>query len=324
MCKILVVPHVGKKFRKAATQFMLKAVKPMSETDGDGLGYMAITDDNRLVGEKWRYNKQSFKMRDRLSLEELKLFKKYRGMVTAPEDQYRCYGGEYDSGDLKSWCLHTRFATCGKSIQNTHPFFTETSALIHNGVINNPTKLKQSTCDSEHILNEYIDHGVANDVKKIQKVANELTGYFACAVYAKTDYDEWILDVFKDQGATVFGVFVEQLGTMVFCTSGALVQGICKTLRWKCSRAFQVLDNVLNRFDVDTGDVIDTQEFKKVYRVPAASVTTYGSTGNGHFNRGHLFNSGWDSFESKRSVGTDIEEEKAEMAVDKYIETLDD
>ena len=56
--------------------------------------------------------------------------------------------------------IHGRYATCDVNIDNTHPFIDRNHGLIHNGVVSSDTyEPKNSTCDSEILLQAYLDAG---------------------------------------------------------------------------------------------------------------------------------------------------------------------
>lgn len=326
MCKLFIVPSVTQENRANAEKLLKAMVKPLTANDPHGFGYMGITDDNRLVGEKWVDPAKAFKLRKSVDPEEMKIYKRFVSMLKKPFDAYRAYGGEFNLQGLKSFAAHGRFATCGVSIENTHPFFTENHALIHNGVISNADKLtmKQSTCDSETILNEYIAAKVERNISAIQTVANKLSGYYACAVYARTEYNDWVLDVFKDAKADLYGVFVQGVG-MVFVTSPESLWVACRKTKLKMSKAYPVLSNRINRFDVDTGDAVDFELFDKVSLV-SSKVTMLddgrsfsASRSYGHY--GSSVNEGWpDSWAPDRDTHGEPDEP---VGVDEYVKGLD-
>lgn len=71
--------------------------------------------------------------------------------------------------------IHGRNATNAVNVANTHPMVAENAALVHNGVVNS-TKHDNinegCTCDSELLLNAYIEGG-------IEEVEKEINGYYA-------------------------------------------------------------------------------------------------------------------------------------------------
>jgi len=110
-----------------------------------------------------------------------------------------CFGFADDqNGDSPSnggfLLIHGRKATCGKSLENTHPMLDGAgSALIHNGIVRSSTiKNENSTCDSELLIRAM----QANDEKRLA----EITGYFAFGMIQPSD-SGWLLHIAKDDTA---------------------------------------------------------------------------------------------------------------------------
>ena len=93
------------------------------------------------------------------------------------------------------WLLiHGRRATCGVSVENTHPMLADGSAaLIHNGVVQSETVENiNTTCDSELLLRAMDSRGT--------KGLEEIQGYFAFAMLRK-QRDGWHAAVVRDDTA---------------------------------------------------------------------------------------------------------------------------
>lgn len=260
MCKIMVIPGIKptKAIQTKVRKFMVAAQPFMCQFDNDGFGFMAVG-DRGLHTEKWLKTEDAFWDRTILGGSETGLIEKYKGFISGGQ-KYAVTG--QTNSLLYSVAMHSRMATCEKSIANTHPFRDGDSALIHNGVISNAKELtfKHSTCDSETILNEYNKCNVSGNVENISEVVYALEGYFACAVFTKIG-NQWVLDIFRDDRASLVGVFVHELQTMVFCTTKEIVDATLKKLGWKQGVAYAVSDNMLVRLDAVTGDVLASTEF---------------------------------------------------------------
>src|SRR5690606_14634206 len=152
------------------------------------------------------------------------------------------------------------------SLSNVHPFVSGDgkTALIHNGVITNHDLLtkKFSTCDSEVILHEYDDCSVKDEISKIQQVADNLWGWYACAVISQNSDGKWLLDIFKEMQANVTVTYVHQLDSVVFCTDGEMIKEACKRLKWQYSTILDVEPDVIIRHDAMTGEVLQVQAFE--------------------------------------------------------------
>jgi hypothetical protein len=90
--------------------------------------------------------------------------------------------------------LHGRRATCGISVENTHPMLADGSvALIHNGVVRSDTVENISTtCDSELLLRAMDSGGTAG--------LSAISGYFAFAMLRRRR-DGWHAAIVRDDTA---------------------------------------------------------------------------------------------------------------------------
>lgn len=239
---------------------LAKAILPyMTAEDNDAVGYAAIKD--RLCGERWLNVNQAFGPRS-----GHKLYTKTNERLEASPQQ-NSFGDRFGINTTSAMILHARYATCGKGIENTHPFVSEDgkTALIHNGVIGTRgLEFITSTCDSEGILNEYLKHDVSNNPDNIQKVFNKLTGAFACAVLTEDSNGKRYLDLFRNaEYPTLFCSYVSELGTMIFCTKPDMLENAVKDLGWSMETMHMVKDNSYIRMDAKTGEYVIAKEVKK-------------------------------------------------------------
>lgn len=263
MCKLMIMPGITNETQENAWKLIKEMAKKMS-TGGekDGLGYSAIDSEGKMFGERWHINDQAFDKRESLNPVEEEIINSFNGILNK-DVKYNNFG-ELNYEGLRSITMHTRLATSGKEFYNTHPFVLDDTSLIHNGVIFNTSKLTmlQSTCDSETILNLYVEHNVMNKPKNIQKVVDELDGYFACAVFSKTEDGTPILDIFKDNRAQLNAVFIKELNTIVFSTALGHIKEACEKLSFSITSVFEVADNFMVRMNALTGKVIGTWQIK--------------------------------------------------------------
>lgn len=270
MCKIMVMAGINNKNRKLAIEFTKLMAKQLTPGNSDGLGYAALNTKGELFGERWLNNSDAFvnrPMNQSLTKEESLLVDKYKGFLIpdVPAPVYNSFG-KIDEDNIAAITLHTRLATSGKEFINTHPFVLDETSLIHNGVISNASDLKmiQSTCDSEAILNEYVENRVMDKPENIRKVANKLQGYYACGVFSKPRSGGNILDIFKDSRAVLEAAYIVDLRTIVFSSRLADIRAVCSQMGMEVGRAFKVSDDMLLRIDPISGDVLSTQKFKSV------------------------------------------------------------
>lgn len=269
MCKVLII--TGIEDSKLAVEFMKASAKPMSVGNSDGIGYSAITRDNKLFMEKWHDN---FRFMGDYGIITPQVIEQINPHIEALKPFYKIpeskinFGsyGNNDLDNITTVTMHTRFATCGKEFENTHPFVYNDTSLIHNGVIYNAHTLnlnKISTCDSENALQVYLEENVAtqssHDLTKLQtqKFLDRLKGYWAFGILAKNIEGKYHLDVVKD-GATLYYAFIPALGKncMVFSTAKDTLTIASKAIGAELTDADikPVRDHELYRFDAITGE----------------------------------------------------------------------
>lgn len=310
MCKIMIMPGIKPENVEETWAFVEEMSRLMSFSNSHGLGYAAINDKGNLFGERWFNNDDAFDVRNSTTDNDKTILDKFKGFLYTDRkpNVYNTFGDINDKS-LKAITLHARFSTNTKSMENTHPFVRDNTSLIHNGIIRNHDKLKKltSTCDSEVILNSYVDHDVMNDITAIQKVVDELQGYYACGVFSRTNEGKVILDVFKDTQAQLSAAFIEEFDTIVISTDLDDIKKACKTLNLTISSDYKVASNSLIRLDALTGEVIQTYEFKQ-----KESSYSYNGYGNNYGNGWYSDEYGYRDNESK---GTCNYEPKSTTAI---------
>jgi hypothetical protein len=253
MCKVLI--STGISHQTNALKFM-RASKPfMSRADKDGIGYLATDSLGNMFSEKWHNNNDFLSNRLTDSV-----FKRIESMIDENIGGYASHGS-IKHKDITSLALHTRFATCGREFNNTHPFIIDGVGLIHNGVIGNSRELinKISTCDSETILNQYLKFDVRNNPSNISQVTDTLQGYWALGIIGTTNDGIPYLDVVKNDTANLFVTSIKELGkdNITFCTTKDILIDTIKSCGFNNSaKIFKVKSNVLTRFNALTGEVI--------------------------------------------------------------------
>lgn len=264
MCKIMIIPGVQPdKAAKAAK--LAKAARPyLTKEDRDAFGYAALTRDGQIFGERWTEVHEAFRdwTKDKAAFKKLtSILGREAVRMIAPSGQYNSFGTKSD--DVCTWLLHARTATCGGGVENAHPFIRDGHALIHNGMIHNSHALKNltSTCDSETILNAYVDADVANDGTKINNVATVLRGWYAVAVLAPTP-SGYVVDVFRDGMANLICGYVPDLDTVVFCTKAEILRSACNAAGLKVVHVQEVPKECMYRVDAVTGAGIEIFEFE--------------------------------------------------------------
>ena len=261
MCKVMAMAGLKEENRKAAWQFIKAARTFMTANDPHGLGYAASC-ENGIFGERWVNPNTAFKHREQAP-HDLRIIAQL-GDAVASEQHYNSFGDITYQYHADAIIYHSRYATCSKGLKNTHPFVSNNTALIHNGVISNSRELKNitSTCDSECILNEYVDKFVNYDPTRIEAVADNLSGYYACCVLTEDAEGTRVLDIFKDSGASLYCAYIKKLDAVVYCTSGEIITKTLKRLQWGGVTAIHTVnEGYLIRINCETGDVMSKHEF---------------------------------------------------------------
>lgn len=260
MCKILMIAGLTESKQNAANRFLMAAMPGMVENDKDGVGYVAShLETGELFGERWMSPKAAFRRREPLTARDVALREHLRLAVNI-EESYNSFGNR---GAFSSVMLHARFATCGVSLKNVHPFVREDTALIHNGVITNPDDFRRilSTCDSEAILDGYLSMGVDTHIDSVSDLANALEGYYACGVLGRDRDGVRIMDIFKSDTASLYVSWVKSLETWVYCTRAEIIRDAAKKARTSCSTPREIQTGWIIRLNAETGENMGTCQF---------------------------------------------------------------
>jgi hypothetical protein len=266
MCKVLMTVGVKKSKRILNAKFLMASLPFMSKTDNDGLGY-AAGDGTNLWGERWLNNHSAFKTRNGYGKIAAKMNSVFGDALTTNEKEYNSFG-QGKMVNASSILLHTRKATCSKNIMNTHPFVIDDTALIHNGVISNSSKVMEefketqvSTCDSEAILQEYLYNGVNLDPEQIKNVSDMIDGWYVVGVISKNKDGRQVVDVFKCDNSSLQVAWIKELENFVFCTTMDILEKTAKAAGMKILESNTLKGGYLFRFDAVTGEKLAQVEF---------------------------------------------------------------
>lgn len=253
----------------AARRFVQAAMPAMTKGDRDGVGYVASAlSDGELFGERWLSPSAAFKYRTTLTRRDLELQKSLKGAVQL-EERYNAFGPEHAT-PFGAIIAHSRMATCGVSLTNTHPFVKDETGLCHNGVITNSHSFKStlSTCDSEAILTSYLDNDVDAFPENIQETAKELEGYYACGILARDRENRRVLDIFRSPGASLYVAWVHSVEAWAYCTKAEILRDAARRARTKLASVHEIKSGYLIRLDAITGEGLSVTEFTPAERRP--------------------------------------------------------
>jgi hypothetical protein len=202
MCKLFAIVEIESKSN--AELFARKAIKFVTEHDDDGLGIMRLG-ENGVHIQRWVEVPLIPTMRSTLD--------RFQHVL----ELNRNTEGRRSPHELYGIGIHGRYATCEVNIQNTHPFYRNGSALMHNGIIQNHHQFDKplSTCDSEALLTRYIDADAKRHPKHLTEALKPIRGYFAAIVFN----DEGTIDVWRDDRTTLFMAHVKGVGVVIATTA---------------------------------------------------------------------------------------------------------
>lgn len=257
MCKVMILKGIE---NSALALDFMKAVAPnMSIWNTDGIGYSAINSKNELFSEKWHRNYQFMDTESVIDKDTLEALAPYKSRLPGLALNYQSYG-EVTRDDLRTVTMHTRYATCGKTFENTHPFIDNGMSLIHNGVIENHVALalnKVSTCDSENALQLYNNEqlNLATSIEKFQEFTDKLKGYWAFAFLAKNAEGIYMLDIVRER-APLYWAHIPEIGEecFVFATAKDIItEGLSKLGIKLTDQIYLLTESYYHRFNAVTG-----------------------------------------------------------------------
>lgn len=264
MCKVYIATGINDSNREGHEKLYKAMAEVLSKeyNHRDGLGYAAVDKDGNLFGERWLVNADAFKVRNPLTERDKTLVNKFLNFLDKKET-YNSFGN-VNLENITSITLHTRLATSGKEFSNTHPFVEGDTSVIHNGMINNHASFRKSssTCDSEAILTQYIDLGVAQDITKAVDLSKALSGYYACALYSRDKDGKRILDVMKSSTAALIGGYIKELDSVVFTSLLSHLEEGCKMAGLTLETNYEVTALSMLRLDPITGEALGTQKLE--------------------------------------------------------------
>lgn len=280
MCKVAGVTHVTDENRSDVWVFMQLLAELISQGNDDGLGYAAFDKAGNIFGEKWLINKTAF--RDLSQIKKMNAEKMAR--------IYSFFGDKVNRDEAQAIILHTRAATCGKGIENTHPFINDEDkpevAIIHNGMIYNHEAFprKYSTCDSEVIAHLYAANKVPSALSKLSEFSDKMMGWFTVLALSKDDSGKMVMDAFSDSGR-LGSYFIKELNTRIYSTYAEDVFKVARSLGLTPVDPDQIKADTAFRLDVLTGEQIEFLKFKTSTNV---HVSSYGDDMSGWPNVSYM------------------------------------
>lgn len=224
MCKLFAVVEIEN--QRNAELFAKKAVPVITRIDNHGLGIMRLGERGVHI-QRWLEPPTVYRSK------QSKALFKYREALRHQQNEEGT-----KSHKLYALAIHGRFATCEKSLRNTHPFYKDGAALMHNGIISNASQYPRtlSTCDSEALLTQYLEKNVRKNPHNLTDALDGVGGYYAAIVFN----DNGVIDIWRDDTATLFLAHVRGVGVVI-----ATTKEIITTAARRCKAYISGIDEIL-------------------------------------------------------------------------------
>ncbi len=257
MCKVAAVMRVTDKNRTEVWGFMQILGSFMTPGNDDGLGYAAFDNKGKLFGERWLNNSSAFQ--DLAFTKGLNAEKMNRA--------YSFFGDKVLRDEAQAIILHTRAATCGRGIANTHPFVNDidnpTVATIHNGIIYNDLVFpkKYSTCDSEVLVHLYDTYDAQVSIKNINQFIPQLSGWFTVLNLLTDMSGRMVLDAYTDNGRLV-SYFIPELETRVYSSNYSDIEDTATFMGMTYEKPIGLAAGKAIRMDILSGEIVERVNLK--------------------------------------------------------------
>lgn len=301
MCKVMMMGGINEKNRSKVIPLIKKMGDLMTPGNTDGLGYAAVDAAGNLFGERWLINKQAFKFRpdksnfaaasERASVIINKVTGKKDVKMVVDTANYNSFGASPSLEKAVAITLHTRMATSGRGMQNTHPFVTGDTSVIHNGVISNTSDFtfKVSTCDSEAILIAYLEHKVGANPEKISEVANALKGYYAVGTFARDAAGNRIMDIYSGNNTDLWFTYITELDTWMFTSRKEHLESALDGFGFTYSEPINIVEGEMMRFNPVTGEHLSNTKFTVPARWGYSPSQSSGTGTNANYNGATIY-----------------------------------
>lgn len=228
MCKVLAITNLK---NVKVDQKLLNVIKnATTELNDDGFGYAVLDDDGSIHGERTIDVKRFVPLQGETRT-------KHCPITIKPDNTFGVKGLS-----PKSLIAHGRFSTNSISLANTHPYVDGNTALIHNGVVSDPSGISKGLLKTNNDTEILLRHWQLGGLESIEM---NVSGYYACAIF-----DKGVLHIMRDSKAPLFMSYVKSIDSYIIATTELMISYICKKMQWKqFDRPQMILDNCYAMFD---------------------------------------------------------------------------
>lgn len=221
---MIAISRVSVKNSKQASLLVKRSSELLGASQKDGFGFT-------LKHQKGQYTERYLSAD---SVAGLGTLKESVDMLKSNIKTKLVEGIDFDTAGIKPskggidgcFIAHGRTATCGKTINNTHPFTgvndSGTWTIAHNGIVDwSGVKLPlHTTCDSEHLLNCFLH------LNGEQSFKDGISGYAAVVGIDQLGQ----LFVLRDNKAPLYMSYIMDLDSYVICTDKTHTEELTKML----------------------------------------------------------------------------------------------
>lgn len=225
MCKIFALTNSSKvKIDTKLIESVRDAVCDAS--DRDGFGYASLNDNQLICGERttkpfeWSpFNRKTSQL----------------SIVSSPS--CNSFGDLASVKDSQVFIGHGRFSTNSKTLANTHPFVSDTLAMIHNGVVQQVgpkiDNLK-TDCDTEILFHHW-------KRSEMHDIEDQVSGYYAMAVI---DSETQLLHIVRDSAASLYIAWSASVESFVIATTVEIIWMVAEANNWAIETPEKISDNL--------------------------------------------------------------------------------
>lgn len=169
--------------------------------------------------------------------------KQYESLKSIVASNNFRYTGNHDFESPRSAIFHGRISTNKPGLHNAHPIALNNQCIVHNGVVDVETDYKQILDTDTELLTT-----IQSDL--ISNLENKVSGYYAFFNL----HDNGNITVVRDNIATIYISFIEDLDTYIMGTDIDLIKNVCSALDWTYSSIYLLQDNTV--FNISPDNVI--------------------------------------------------------------------
>jgi hypothetical protein len=224
MCKLIAISRMATKNSKQASLLVKRSSELLGASQKDGFGF-SIKHQNGQYTE--RYLSADYVAGLGTLKESVDMLKSNIRTKLIEGIDFDTAGEKPKKGAINGcFIAHGRTATCGKTIENTHPFAGMnqhgTWTIAHNGIVEwSGVKLPlHTTCDSEHLLNCFLH------LDGEQSFKDGISGY--AAVIGIDPLGNMF--VLRDNKAPLYMSYIVELDSYVICTDKSHCDELTKML----------------------------------------------------------------------------------------------